>query len=129
MLQLRRGWGPCMPSPAYERWNRKRSPGTVAYYVYKITFRSQDIPDAIFRHHAMAGFPRTAREIWVWKRASRNLLLKIDPLARWEKHEARKCPRCGRWMLGIQAQMQRERDMVARMKGEKVRPCNSGACV
>jgi len=27
----------------------------------------------------------------------------IEPDARWEKHEARRCPLCRRWRLGIQA--------------------------
>jgi len=57
----------------------------------------------------MPAFPRTKRKIWVWKRETRDLLLKLDPKAKWEKHEARKCHRCGRWMLGLQAQMQRDR--------------------
>ena len=72
-----------------------------------------DIPDS-FRRHALAGFPRSPREMWVWKRASRNLLLAADPKARYEKHEARGCSRCGRWCLGLQAQMMREREQYAR---------------
>ena len=95
------------------RRNALRSPGTLAYYVYLITFYSFDIPDS-FRRHALAGFPRSPREMWVWKRASRNLLLAADPKARYEKHEARRCSRCGRWCLGLQAQMMREREQYAR---------------
>jgi hypothetical protein len=63
-----------------------------AYYVYCVTFYSFDIPDSC-RRHAMAGFPRSEREMWVWKRSGRDLLLKLDPEARWEKHEARQ--ECG----------------------------------
>jgi hypothetical protein len=93
-----------------ERWNRKRSAGTASYYVYLITFYSFDIPDS-FRRHALAKFPRSAREMWVWKRSSRNLLLAVEPQARCVKHEARKCSRYGRWCLGIQAQMMRDREV------------------
>jgi hypothetical protein len=70
----------------------------------------------------MPAFPRTQRKIWVWKRETRDLLLKLDPKAKWKKHEARKCHRCGRWMLGLQ-QMQRDRDMRARFSGKKLERC------
>jgi hypothetical protein len=114
-------------SPAYERWNRKRHATTAPYYVYRVTFYSFDIPDA-FRRHQLTGFPRGPREIWVWKRSSRNFLLAADPKARHEKHEARKCPRCGCWMLGIEAQMQRERETCARMNNQPVAPCDIFNC-
>ncbi len=59
-------------------------PPTRAYCVYCVTFYSFYNPES-FRRHALAGFPRGAREMWVWKRTSHNLLLKCDPAARWEK--------------------------------------------
>ena len=102
-----------------------RSPSTAPYYVYHLTFHS-DIPDALNARHALNGFPRSARDIWVWKRSSRNLLLTIEPGARWVKHEARKCSRCGRWCLGIQAQMMRDREEVARMNQTPLPPCGDG---
>ncbi len=63
------------------------------------------------------------REIWVKQRQIRDLLLAIEPGAKWEKHEARRCPRCRRWFLGIQAQMLREREVVARLNGKPLEPC------
>ncbi len=41
----------------------------------------------------------------------------------WEKHEARRCPRCRRWFMGIQAQMLLERETVARLNGKPLEPC------
>ena len=106
-----------MPSP-------NRNFLTASYYVYCVTFYSQDIPDS-FRRHALAGFPRSAREMWVWKRSSRNLLLAVDPKARADKHVARKCSRCGRWCVGLQAQMMEGREIYARMNNQPVAPCCS----
>jgi hypothetical protein len=99
-----------VPNP--EKWNRKRSALTAPYYVYRVVFYSRDIPEKV---RGLPLFPRTAREIWVWQRQVRDILLALDPHAQWEKHEARKCPRCGCWYLGIQAQMMREREEVARL--------------
>jgi hypothetical protein len=76
----------------------------------------------------LPGFPRGEREIWVKQRQQRDILLSLDPKARWEKHEARKCPRCGRWMLGIQAQMQRERNLCARFNNQPLAPCDLSLC-
>ena len=106
--------------------SQHRSALTAPYYVYHVTFYSHDIP-RLPGARPLAGFPRSDRDIWVWKRSSRDLLLKIEPDARWVKHEARKCPRCGGWRLGIQAQMMREREMCARINGEKVPPAEMGA--
>jgi hypothetical protein len=73
--------------------------------------------------HWLPSFSHSNREIWVKQRQIRDLLLAIEPDAKWEKHEARRCPRCRRWFLGIQAQMLRERETVARLKGEALEPC------
>jgi hypothetical protein len=72
--------------------------------------------------HWLPSFPHSNREIWVKPRQIRDLLLAIEPGAKWEKHEARRCPICRRWFLGIQAQMLREREMVARLGGRWVYP-------
>jgi hypothetical protein len=92
------------------------------YYVYRIVFRTHDIPKLRMTHW-LPSFPHDNREIWVKQRQIRDLLLAIDPEAEWEKHEARRCPRCRRWFLGIQAQMMREREFVARLNGEPVGKC------
>jgi hypothetical protein len=97
------------------------------YYVYLVIFSRDDIKIPNFRHR-LPGFPREEREIWVKQRQQRDILLSLDPKARWEKHEARKCPRCGRWMLGIQAQMQREREMCARFNNQPLAPCDLFLC-
>ena len=96
---------------------------TAPYYVYRIAFRSHDIP-MLRASHWIPSFPHSAREIWVKQRQIRDLLLAIEPGARWEKHEARRCPRCHRWVVGIQAQMMREREQRARLKGEASPPCS-----
>ena len=96
---------------------------TALYYVYRIAFRSHDIPK-LRASHWIPSFPHSAREIWVKQRQIRDLLLAIEPGARWEKHEARRCPRCHRWVVGIQAQMMREREQRARLKGEASPPCS-----
>jgi hypothetical protein len=89
------------------------------YYVYRIVFRTRDIPK-LRQTHWLPSFPHSDREIWVKQRQIRDLLLAIDPEAQWEKHEARRCPRCHRWFLGIQAQMMRERESRARFSGEEL---------
>jgi hypothetical protein len=57
-----------------------------AYFVYHVTFYSRDIPESV---RGLRHFPRSEREIWVWKRQTCNVLLATDPKAQWEKHEAR----------------------------------------
>jgi hypothetical protein len=95
------------------------------YYVWHIVFRTHDIPKLRMTHW-LPSFSHSDREIWVKQRQIRDLLLAIEPDAKWEKHEARRCPRCRRWFLGIQAQMLRERETVARLKGEPLEPCVEG---
>jgi hypothetical protein len=98
------------------------------YYVYLVIFSRDDIKIPNFRHR-LPGFPHEdPREIWVKQRQQRDILLSLDPKARWEKHEARKCPLCGCWMLGIQAQMQRERELCARFNNEPLAPCDLFLC-
>lgn len=102
------------------------NPTTVPYYVYRVAFHSCNIPATV---RGMPAFPRSRRVIWVWQRQVRDVLLKLDPTTRHEKHEARKCSRCGRWMLGIQAQMCRERDFCARLNGTKPGRCGDSCLV
>ena len=45
-------------------------------------------------------FPHGERETWVKQPQVRDLLLAIEPDARWEKREARRCPLCRKWLLG-----------------------------
>jgi hypothetical protein len=92
------------------------------YYVWHVVFSRHDIPKLRMTHW-LPSFPHSNREIWVKQRQIRDLLLAIEPNARWEKHEARRCPRCRRWFLGIQAQMLLERETVARMNGKPLEPC------
>ena len=92
------------------------------YYVWRVVFSHHEIPKLRMTHW-LPEFTHTNREIWVKQRQIRDLLLAIEPTARWEKHEARRCPRCRRWFLGIQAQMLLERETVARLKGESVGKC------
>ena len=96
---------------------------TALYYVYRMAFRSHDNPK-LRASYWIPSFPHSEREIWVKQRQIRDLLLAIEPGARWEKHEARRCPRCHRWVVGIQAQMMREREQRARLKGEASPPCS-----
>ena len=92
------------------------------YYVWHVVFSRHDIPKLRMTHW-LPCFERTNREIWVKQRQIKDLLLAIEPGARVEKHEARRCPRCRRWFLGIQAQMLLERETVARMNGKPLEPC------
>ncbi len=92
------------------------------YYVWRVVFSRHDITKLRMTHW-LPSFPHSNREIWVKQRQIRDLLLAIEPSARWEKHEARRCPRCRRWFLGIQAQMLLERETVARMNGKPPEPC------
>jgi hypothetical protein len=62
----------------------------------------------------------------VKQRQIRDLLLAIEPEARWEKHEARKCPLCRRWVVGFGAQIMRERELRARLSGEALQTCGEG---
>jgi hypothetical protein len=66
---------------------------TAPQYVWRIVFATRDIPK-LRQTHWLPSFPHSDREIWVKQRQIRDLLLAIDPEARWEKHEARRCPRC-----------------------------------
>lgn len=93
--------------------------------VWHILFSTRDLPK-LRQSHYLPGFPHGPREIWVKQRQIRDLLLAIDPAARWAKHEARRCSRCHRWCLGIQAQMMRERETRARFSGEPLEPCCDG---
>ena len=93
------------------------------YYVWRVVFLSRDIPKLRVSHW-LPCFPHSAREIWVKQRQIRDLLLAIEPGARWEKHEARRCPLCHRRVVGIQAQMMREREQRSRLKGEASTPCS-----
>ena len=102
-----------------------RKPTTAPYYVWRVTFLARELPKLRASHY-LASFPHTTREIWVKQRQVRDLLLAIDPGARWEKHEARRCPVCHRWFIGIPAQMLREREMIARLSGEKLDACGEG---
>jgi hypothetical protein len=92
---------------------------TAPYYIYRVVFGQKTIP----RVRSVPGFPCTEREVWVKQRQIRDLLLGIEPGALWEKHEARRCPLCHRWFVGIPAQMQREREMCARLNGTSLVPC------
>jgi hypothetical protein len=85
--------------------------------VYRILFSDRDLPK-LRQSHWLPSFPHSAREIWIKQRQFRDLLLAIEPEAQWEKHEARRCPRCCRWFVGIQAQMMRERETRARFSEE-----------
>ncbi len=105
-----------------------RSPTTAPYYVWRIIFTTRDLPKLRVVQYLPA-FTHTAREIYVKQRQIRDLLLEIDPGARYEKHEARQCPWCHLWRLGIQAQMMREREMVARLNGKKLGRCGDGCVV
>jgi ssDNA-binding Zn-finger/Zn-ribbon topoisomerase 1 len=115
------------------RWPRKRALGlgvvskkirlTAPQYVWHITFFHHDIPQ-LRQRHWLPTFPHSNREIWVKQRQIRDLLLSIEPEARWEKHEARRCSRCHSWRLGIQAQMMRGREQKARFSGEPLEPCS-----
>ena len=83
------------PRPRGHHYN----PTTAPYYIYLITFYSFDIPDS-FRRHALVGFPRSAAKSGCGGDRAATLLA-ADPNARYEKHEARKCSRCGRWCVGL----------------------------
>ena len=93
-----------------------------AYYVWHVVFSRHDIPKLRMTHW-LPSFEHSNREIWVKQRQIKDLLLAIEPAARVEKHEARRCPRCRRWFLGIQAQMLRERETVARLNGVPIEKC------
>ncbi len=49
---------------------------TAPYYICHLTIYSHDIPKTV---RGIPGFPRRERDIWVWKRETRNLLLAIEP--------------------------------------------------
>lgn len=95
---------------------------TAPQYVWRIVFSTRDLPK-LRQSQYLADFPHSAREIWVKQRQIRDLLLAIEPSARWEKHEARRCPRCHRWFLGVEAQSMRERETRARFNIEPLGPC------
>ena len=95
------------------------------YFVYRVVFSRHDIQLPYFRHCLPPGFPRTRAEVWIKERQQRDLLLRLDPQATSEKYEARRCQRCGRWALGIQAQIMRERELCARMNNEEIPLCCS----
>ena len=92
------------------------------YYVYRIVFSKHDIPN-LRATHWLPQFPHSEREIWVKQRQVRDLLLAIEPEAHWEKHEARRCPLCCRWVVGFGAQIMRERELQARRSGETLETC------
>ena len=53
-----------------------------AYYVYRIVFSKHDIP-RLRATYWLPQFPHSEREIWVKQRQVRDLLLAIEPEARW----------------------------------------------
>ena len=91
---------------------------THATYLYRVVFRQQDLP-LVPRRFCVPELPPTKRDIWV-NRRGRDLLKAIEPYAIIEKHEARRCPSCGRLFVGIQAKILREMIESARISGNKV---------
>lgn len=98
---------------------------TAPQYVWHVVFFARELP-RLRQSHYLVNFPQTDHEVWVKQRQIRDLLLAIDPKARWEKHEARRCPLCRRWFIGIPAQMLRERETQSRFSGEPLGPCGEG---
>jgi hypothetical protein len=113
-----------IPTTSRRRWNQTANSARIPtpYYVWRVVFSHHEIPKLRMTHW-LPEFTHTNREIWVKQRQIKDLLLAIEPGARVEKHEARRCPICHRWFLGIAAQMLREREVVARMNGKTLEPC------
>jgi hypothetical protein len=92
------------------------------YYIYRIVFSKNEIPQ-LPHSQWLSSFPHSNREIWVKQRQVRDQLLAIEPEARWEKHEARMCSLCRRWVVGFGAQIMRQRELQARLSGEALQTC------
>ncbi len=114
--------------PKVPTLNAKRFPTTHPYYIYHVQF-SDDVQLPRFQHKEwFVELPHSSREVWVKLRRTRNALLALDPKAKVDVHEARRCPRCHLLQLGIGAQMIRHRETVARAKGVPVGKCGT-VCV
>jgi hypothetical protein len=89
--------------------------------VYRILFSNRDLPK-LRQSHWLPSFPHSAREIWIKQRQFRDLLLAIEPEALWEKHEARRCPRCCPLVRGT-SDADDAGATRARFSGEPLEPC------
>ena len=112
------GWGG-VPS-------RQRFILTHPTYLYHVTLQHSDIPTAVVRRFSPPSIDHGPRDAWV-NRKGRDLLRWIEPDAIVDRHEARKCPSCGRWFVGAQARILREILTAARVKQCKVK-CSTECC-
>ena len=93
---------------------------------------STDIPWKL-RRLGVPGFARGPRELWTKKRGVAEQIAQADGRAggRYDAFPfpARRCARCGRWILGVATQFQKEIEVVAWLRGDASIPPCSKACM
>jgi hypothetical protein len=91
-----------------------------------------DIPWRL-RRLGVPGFARSARELWTKNRKVAEHIAHADELAggRYDAFPfpARRCARCGRWILGFATQFQKEIELMAWLHGDASIPPCSKACM
>lgn len=100
-----------------------------AVSVYRVETQAIDIPEWA-KKHALPEFSSELNVIWVKQRGTAKLIARYDRAAGGTPQvmevEARRCPLCGRWMLGLDATMQRERELAVRLSlgTLQIEPCS-----
>lgn len=79
-------------------------------------FHSRAVP-ACFRRFQIREFRHSKRVIWVKTRKHRDEVLTADRTVTWSAHKYRQCKRCGRKLLGLQAQIRVADEEGARRPG------------
>lgn len=100
---------------------------TRAQSVYRIQTDAISIPEWA-KHRAIPGFSREPDVIWVKQRSVAKMIAEYDRAAGGRpsivEFEARRCPLCARWTLGLDAQMLRQNEEAARLSRKPLEPCS-----
>ena len=110
-----------------EWMKRHRLKPTRAQAVYRVQTDAINIPEWA-EHRAIPGFSREADVIWVKQRGVAKMIAEYDRAAGGrpsiDPFEARRCPLCRRWHLGLDARTLRESEEAARLNRKPLEPCS-----
>jgi hypothetical protein len=95
--------------------------------VYRVETDAINIPEWA-EHRAIPGFSREPDVIWVKHRSVAKIIAEYDRAAGGrpsiDPFEARRCPLCRRWHLGLDARTLRESEEAARLDRKLLEPCS-----
>jgi hypothetical protein len=100
---------------------------TRAQTVYRVRTDAINVPEWA-EHHAIPGFSGESDVIWVKQRNVAKMIAEYDRAAGGRpsiyEFEARRCPLCRRWHLGLDARTLRESEEAARLNRKPLEPCS-----